>query len=765
LRRAGALNRAWLAPAAVLALSVFMRLVRIDLAQFDIDQVKLIEPAIRFVQTGRLPLAAGTTFSVGVDIPPLFTYLPALPVLVSHDAVWLSALQAAVDACGALFVYAAARQMAGPFAGLAAGAFYAVLPDAVLNSRAVTNGGLAPFLCAVSVWGLVGFLKLASGRRLAAALLALGLAVELHFTIAVCAPALLLAAWLRRQDVRWRPLGVAAGLLALTLAPYAYLQVRESFASVRGLAGAAGGGGFADATALEVVAGIASGSIEDHFTLAAPDVLGWLVLAVVALGLVLAVWRFRPAGPVLAAWLALPILATIRHGGSLAPHYYFGLFPAVALLGGLGFASIPVRALGVLALAAFLPLRVGQWLLFQQELMAGHLPADVSVTRRYAGNDYVPPRYAAPYGVPLRYEQQAVTVASAAGGPAFAGPREGYDQVLRYLGLPAMSLSGRSTTLLPTPGSLLVLDRAGESMEWPLQAFATPVARVDGSGGTPFYSLFRLNPGWQERFNASLPLQPLDAQFAGGLRLQGMSLAPLAAGQPAKLLLEWAPSAPPPPVHLFARLVDAAGQSHSSDADVDVFAGTEWTSGASILSGTAVTPNQGTPTGGYWLELGLYDVAGTRLPIAGGGAELRLGPFRVSGVPAASPGAPKAIFGAGEIGLDDVQVEGANVTLTWTALAKPRAGYTVFVHALDASGKLLSQQDGPPVGGSWPTALWEPGDVIRDTHALPSLPAAASALEIGLYTQPDGLRLPIMSASGELDRTAFKRPLRSEPIR
>ena len=727
----------------MLALSLFMRLVRIDLAQFDIDQVKLIEPAIRFVQTGQLPLAAGTTFSVGVDIPPLFTYLLALPVLVSRNAVWLSALQAAVDGCGSLFLYAAARQLAGPFAGLVAGTFYALLPDAVLNSRAVTNGGPAPFLCAVCLWGLVGFLKLGSGRRLAAAVLALGLAIELHFTIAACVPALLLAGWLRRQDLRWRPLGVAAGLLAVSLAPYAYLQVRDGFAGLRGLVGAAGGGGFVDATAVEVVAGIASGSIEDHFTLAAPDVLGWLVLALVAFGLVLAVWRFRPAGSVLALWLALPILATIRHGGSLAPHYYFGLFPAVALLGGLGFAGIPLRVAGALALAAFVPLRAGQWLLFQQDLMAGHQPADISVTRRYAGNTYVPPRYAAPYGIPLRYEQQAVAAASAAGSPVFAGPREGYDQVLRYLGLPVTGLSGRSTTLLPVPGSLLVLDGAGEGMEWPLQRFATPAGRMDSTSGTPFFTLYRLSPRWVDQFNASLPLQPLDAQFAGALRLRGFSLGPLSASQPAKLLLEWAPAQPPPPVHLFARLVDSAGQVYSQDADADLFAGTEWVLGASILSETAVTPAQATSTGGYWLELGLYDPSGTRLPIAGAGAELRLGPFRVSGVSAPAPvGSPKAIFGDNEIALDDVQVQGANVTVTWTALARPRASYTVFVHAVDASGKLLSQQDGPPVAGSWPTTLWQLGDVVRDTHTLPSLPEDASALEIGLYTQPDQQRLP-----------------------
>ncbi|MFI5267850.1 MAG: ArnT family glycosyltransferase [Chloroflexota bacterium] len=734
----------------MLALALFMRLVRIDLAQFDIDQAKLLDPAVHFLRTGQLPLAGGTTFSVGINIPPLITYLLALPLVFTHDAVWLAASQAALDAVGAVFVYFAVRQFAGSFAAFAAGAFYAVLPDAILNSRALTNGSAAPFLCAVCLWGLVAFVKSGNAGRLGIAALAFGLAIELHVTVAVFAPVLILAAALRWRDLRWQPLASAAGVLALSLAPYLYLQLGTGFGDVRSLGGFAGGVKQLDMTALEVAAGIAAGSVQDHFTLAPLDAVGWLVLAIVLAGLLVAFWRHRPIGLILALWLALPILATIRHSGSLATHYYFGIFPAVAILGGLGIAGIPVRLLSVALLAVFVPLRAGQWLLFQQDLAAGNPPSDHSVTRRYVGNGYVPSRYVGPYGIPLRFELQAAdTALQARATPVYLGPREGSDMAFRFLSdghLPVVGLSGRQTSLLPMDGSLLMLDGRGAGLEWPLQRFSSQVGAINSDSGRPFYTFFRLEQGWLDRFNASLPLQPLDVTFSAGLRLTGLSLSPLTTGQPAKLLLEWQPRQQPGKEVHRRRLLDAAAKPRSSDPDADVFAGTEWSAGASVLSESQLTPDKDIPTGGYWLELGLYDpLTGARLPMDGGGTELRLGPMKVRGRTQPVSGAsPRAVFGAGEIELDDVQLNGESVVLGWRALSRPHAAYTVFVHALDAAGQVTAQHDGPPVAGSYPTSLWDAGDVVRDAHPLSGSLAGVAKLEIGLYTQPDLRRLPVV---------------------
>jgi hypothetical protein len=45
--------------------------------------------------------------------------------------------------------------------------------------------------------------------------------------------------------------------------------------------------------------------------------------------------------------------------------------------------------------------------------------------------------------------------------------------------------------------------------------------------------------------------------------------------------------------------------------------------------------------------------------------------------------------------------------------------YTVFIHLRDMqSGENVTQGDGPPVGGWYPTSLWEVGEVVEDEHEV-----------------------------------------------
>ncbi|MHB1319446.1 MAG: hypothetical protein ACYCYF_12585, partial [Anaerolineae bacterium] len=58
------------------------------------------------------------------------------------------------------------------------------------------------------------------------------------------------------------------------------------------------------------------------------------------------------------------------------------------------------------------------------------------------------------------------------------------------------------------------------------------------------------------------------------------------------------------------------------------------------------------------------------------------------------------------------------VDLYWRSEAAPEADYTVFLHGADAAGMLVAQDDGPPARGVYPTSWWLAGDVIRDRHML-----------------------------------------------
>jgi hypothetical protein len=92
------------------------------------------------------------------------------------------------------------------------------------------------------------------------------------------------------------------------------------------------------------------------------------------------------------------------------------------------------------------------------------------------------------------------------------------------------------------------------------------------------------------------------------------------------------------------------------------------------------------------------------------------------------------------------------LTLYWEALAPLEQNYHVFTH-LYRDGEMWGQADGIPQCGLWPTLRWQPGEVVADRYRLtlrPDTPAGAIPLSVGMYTLPDGVRLPIRDARGEL---------------
>jgi len=94
-----------------------------------------------------------------------------------------------------------------------------------------------------------------------------------------------------------------------------------------------------------------------------------------------------------------------------------------------------------------------------------------------------------------------------------------------------------------------------------------------------------------------------------------------------------------------------------------------------------------------------------------------------------------------------------HLTLYWRALAEMRTSYTVFTHLLDEADQIRGQQDNPPVGGSYPTTLWVPGEVVTDEYTLVVDADALSGghvVEIGLYVAETGQRLPVLDETGQI---------------
>ncbi|MBN1889252.1 MAG: glycosyltransferase family 39 protein [Thermoflexales bacterium] len=88
--------------------------------------------------------------------------------------------------------------------------------------------------------------------------------------------------------------------------------------------------------------------------------------------------------------------------------------------------------------------------------------------------------------------------------------------------------------------------------------------------------------------------------------------------------------------------------------------------------------------------------------------------------------------------------------LVWQSLVPADEGYTVFVHLLDASGALRGQKDNPPVNGTYPTTLWQPGEFVLDRYEIalpPDLPPGEYTLQTGMYLPGSGQRLAVSGGS------------------
>ncbi len=102
--------------------------------------------------------------------------------------------------------------------------------------------------------------------------------------------------------------------------------------------------------------------------------------------------------------------------------------------------------------------------------------------------------------------------------------------------------------------------------------------------------------------------------------------------------------------------------------------------------------------------------------------------------------------------------EAALITLYWEAMRPVAEDYTVFVHLVGEDGRLAGQVDSQPAAGSRPTSQWQPGVVITDPYALltaADIPTGRYHLQVGLYTWPSLLRLPITHPPAPTPYDAF----------
>lgn len=287
----------------------------------------------------------------------------------------------------------------------------------------------------------------------------------------------------------------------------------------------------------------------------------------------------------------------------------------------------------------------------------------------------------------------------------------------------------------------------------------------------------------------------VSAAFGDWLVLEGAALGagPLEAGRAVLPLdLTWRLTGPGDGDAVVGlRLVGATGhvwaQRDTRPRD-GLLPFSSWTPGEAGHDRHGLLVPAGTPPGDYRLALRVYDARSLAvLPAVfdgGSGGEVTLGTVRVARPAGAPPVAALAVEQPLDVTLGPLRLVGAGVEeagpllpgqtvaadLYWQALADPGEDFLPRLQLLDEGGQVVSELAEKPVAGSYPTAWWRAGELVRDPHALPvaagvppgryrlavSLLRAAGGSAVDPEDGPSRLELAVVEVQGR-DR-AYRPP-------
>lgn len=153
--------------------------------------------------------------------------------------------------------------------------------------------------------------------------------------------------------------------------------------------------------------------------------------------------------------------------------------------------------------------------------------------------------------------------------------------------------------------------------------------------GYPVVGQLKLSDGQPEK---PAPQYELDADFQGGLRLEGYDLLPASPGpgETISLALYWSPAGPLPADYtVFIHLLDQVG-ALVTQGDAPPLNGryptTFWAEGEYLQDVHIFGLLQDMPSGTYEMVVGLYDpVTGLRLPLVNGGDAVTIGVITIRG--------------------------------------------------------------------------------------------------------------------------------------
>jgi hypothetical protein len=254
----------------------------------------------------------------------------------------------------------------------------------------------------------------------------------------------------------------------------------------------------------------------------------------------------------------------------------------------------------------------------------------------------------------------------------------------------------------------------------------------------------------------------LTSELGAGLGLIRVSVSPVEITQGDNLYIDFrwgSRAAPDRDVHVCLRLVNRAGEISSDKCwePVEGWPTSEWPAGAVGIGEYLFPVDPQLPVGEYTLVARLLDPA-TRQRV---GDSVALEEILVK--EAAPQYRLSTPFGRDlrllEYGITQ-DTEALRLALTWRAERRMNVDYKIFVHVRDLeSGDRVAQADLMPRNWTYPTTLWEAGEVVSDEIVLPmeGVPGGRYEVVLGVYHPQTGERLPVGDVQGVTGTSDFLR--------
>jgi len=266
------------------------------------------------------------------------------------------------------------------------------------------------------------------------------------------------------------------------------------------------------------------------------------------------------------------------------------------------------------------------------------------------------------------------------------------------------------------------------------------------------------------RFVAGTPSQiqvHTDDSFAHGIQLAGSSPAEnsVVAGTTAEVTLYWRTVAPVSDEWtVFVHLDTGDGQTVAQFNGLPIYPMRFWPPGKLAAQRVQLSIPPGLLPGVYTLKAGLYrHLAGTFVypPVASfgdstGAVEIPVGRVRVRLASPPRIARPDPVAFQEGVELLGSTWSNGQLTVYWRATGTPSRSYTVFVHLLDSSGRLVAGHDGIPALGNFNTTDWRAGDVVIDPHAIQA-PPGRYRVQVGMYDLKTGERLHTLAGHDSVD--------------